>query len=1485
MKGKVLKTVLVIFMIFTLALVDFAKVGLAFVTYAASSDNSDIEFDVYFKSENGEQVYNLDEPINKSDLKLFIKIRVKNNGYFNGKIVLKDSNFDFKDTILSELINNIEGNTINLNQINSNKDAELEVEITPKGGENIDLSLLDMESKISLSGTYKNGNGEDINVDLEKAVKLTLIPPFSQEEKWVNVESELITNKVYEKDGQQKRVIQVLIKSNILNDSYPIKETNIELSVPGDPESVNVQSKGTYSTNGKAEKDFGDDNWEYVENEKKVKIHISNEEIDGKINWKKNASDNLIVTYIYDAEKELTESNIEIKDNIVLYDNSTNQEISINQELDEEKDGIVNAEIVNGESSIYKGKIYSKEDREYNTTDVINVNTKEFSNSIELTEGNTIFVGENIELDAKIKYIYTKFNKEQIERVLGANGYIVISDINGKEITRVDKDTEANEQGEIIINYYNTELTQLIFKVVTPDNQGKIEIINGKKIIQNNISKEDLRLVTQMNQNIILKTETKTEQLISKIDLKNTTSKASIQMSTDSLSATSDGQNVDIKVVLYNNSEENELFKNPVIEIELPQEFEKVEFKRLRKLYDEELKIKNVTTEEKKIRIELEGEQTKYKTNEISNTTLIINADIFVNKEVETSLVDMKMRYYNENDNSTNETSKQVQIIKPIITQSVQNSSDAVKNAEKAVNMPIQTQNLNLDVKFGASVGGEELNNGSEVKQGEVIRYTVELTNNGSNATGAIEVSSVVPEGTVWVEPDPGEMGSEHTGAIYYEEDPNIKNIPADLKLRDPNEVREFDSGIFDIETIEPGQTQTVVFEVRVKSDTAENTNISNKISIKTVDGTTDSEEITNVVKNGKIRVSFKSVMEKSIGRYSNGNPIGYLVIVENLTQEELKNIHIDAILPEYTEISSMRNPTEEEEIDSIDFETLGPGETTSAFIYLQYKDLNEGSKQLGTYIKATINGEQETYRSNIIVETVRSLNVQMEVTATKQGENIKSGDEVEYKVKIINNTSETFTEIPFEIKIPEEMYIYYVQYNGNVEEKELENFGSYYIEMEPNSTTEIIIRAIVDNAAEEKTVTGTSTFILTIPSRITLINSDVQHIITVVPDKSEEPLEPDDPDNPDNPDPDNPDPDNPDNPDDPDNPNPDNPNPDDPNPDDSGEEQKTFSISGFAFEDKDENGLFNRTTENLINGISVILLDTENNVIASTVTEQNGQYTFNDIKEGNYIVAFAYNNEKYKLTQYKATDDSENTSKVISKELTINGETRTYSVTDVIDLNGEDANYINIGLVQLKTFDLELKKYVSKIQIENSTGVKVYQFNNTNLAKVEIRANQLANSKITIEYQIVVNNVGETPGYVNSIIDYLPENYIFESTINKGWTNIDGELHYAGDANTIINPGSSMIAILTLSKVLNENDVGIVNNTAEIEESSNSLGLPDINSTPGNKAQGENDMSSADVIISIGTGKVILYISLIIAVLGILIVGIYFINKKVLKR
>ena len=82
----------------------------------------------------------------------------------------------------------------------------------------------------------------------------------------------------------------------------------------------------------------------------------------------------------------------------------------------------------------------------------------------------------------------------------------------------------------------------------------------------------------------------------------------------------------------------------------------------------------------------------------------------------------------------------------------------------------------------------------------------------------------------------------------------------------------------------------------------------------------------------------------------------------------------------------------------------------------------------------------------------------------------------------------------------------------------------------------------------------------------------------------------------------------------------------------------------------------------------------------------------------------------------------------------------------------------------------------------------------------------------------------------------------------------------------------------------MTENNLGLYNNTAEIYEAYNDQGLTDYDSTPGNKVNGEDDISSADVLITLKTGEVIaISVITIIAIAGIC-VGAYFINKKVIK-
>ena len=80
----------------------------------------------------------------------------------------------------------------------------------------------------------------------------------------------------------------------------------------------------------------------------------------------------------------------------------------------------------------------------------------------------------------------------------------------------------------------------------------------------------------------------------------------------------------------------------------------------------------------------------------------------------------------------------------------------------------------------------------------------------------------------------------------------------------------------------------------------------------------------------------------------------------------------------------------------------------------------------------------------------------------------------------------------------------------------------------------------------------------------------------------------------------------------------------------------------------------------------------------------------------------------------------------------------------------------------------------------------------------------------------------------------------------------------------------------------MNEENLGLVNNRAEIVEAYNDLGLSDINSTPGNQDKNENDYSSADIILSIKTGKAV-YVSIGLIIATIVASGI--IAAVIVKR
>lgn len=76
---------------------------------------------------------------------------------------------------------------------------------------------------------------------------------------------------------------------------------------------------------------------------------------------------------------------------------------------------------------------------------------------------------------------------------------------------------------------------------------------------------------------------------------------------------------------------------------------------------------------------------------------------------------------------------------------------------------------------------------------------------------------------------------------------------------------------------------------------------------------------------------------------------------------------------------------------------------------------------------------------------------------------------------------------------------------------------------------------------------------------------------------------------------------------------------------------------------------------------------------------------------------------------------------------------------------------------------------------------------------------------------------------------------------------------------------------------------MGVMNNIAEISQDYNEYGVPDIDSTPDNQKQGEDDIDDAPVMLSISTGQVRIYFTLGFMLLITIASGIVLIKKFVL--
>lgn len=333
----------------------------------------------------------------------------------------------------------------------------------------------------------------------------------------------------------------------------------------------------------------------------------------------------------------------------------------------------------------------------------------------------------------------------------------------------------------------------------------------------------------------------------------------------------------------------------------------------------------------------------------------------------------------------------------------------------------------------------------------------------------------------------------------------------------------------------------------------------------------------------------------------------------------------------------------------------------------------------------------------------------------------------------------------------------------------------------------------------------------------------------------------------------------------------------------------KTYKISGTAWLDSNENGMRD-ADESVMPGVSAKLVNSQTGLITKAVTtDSTGAYTFSGVESGNYLVIFDYDTVKYTVTAYRkdGVGDHVNSDAVTTK-LEQDGKMRNGAITDVISVANGSISGIDIGFVLADTFDLSLDKTITKLTVQSVKGTTTDTYDNVNLAKTEIAAKYVSGATVYVEYEMKVTNKGDVAGYAKKIVDYLPEGMTFNSSLeaNASWyTGTDGNIYSTALAERELAPGESATIKLVLTKQMTEENVGIVNNLAEIYDDYNIYGISDTNSVPGNKAQRENDLGTADVVISVKTGEVFIHISVIITSMLLGSIMVFIVYTKIAFR
>ena len=750
-------------------------------------------------------------------------------------------------------------------------------------------------------------------------------------------------------------------------------------------------------------------------------------------------------------------------------------------------------------------------------------------------------------------------------------------------------------------------------------------------------------------------------------------------------------------------------------------------------------------------------------------------------------------------------------------------------------------ENNNLKVSTLVTAGEQAVGENEAVYAGQILRYTVTIENEGKTAVKNLRFNSQIENAAYYELQDTGivytidEKGQEKTGTQYM--------------IAEANDTTRNSSPF----VLNAGEKKTFEYQV-VVNDNA--TSVKSKVAFLNADTKTTvvSKETTNEVKQAKLKTELRYSYNEESPIYSNSQTSINLRLISY--GKDLQNIKSVVTLPEELDLDEYQTygvdaniTVEENEAGNIvcSIDKMNANSEVNIVFLCNTKSIDKSLDATKIKISSVTTVEGENYSSNTLIKEMKQSESGVTMNITKNfgdGELFTANKDLEYAITLKNNGTLNLEDVGVIVGLDDGLTVKKLSINGK-EQTITDNTGiDTSIALGAGQQAEVKAVLALDMDAAEKNDLEVATSVYTGYTE-NLANTSVVKINKyqdmTANDESAQ----------------------------------------------VNADQGMNKISGTAWLDANKDGKRD-DGEAVQKGIKVTLINADNGDIVkdgdkemTATTDNNGNYEFNNVANGTYIVMFEVDTNKYTLTTYQKNGVSESlNSDAIMTDITVNGEVKRAGVTDNLEIKDNAMTHIDIGLVEGATFDLSLNKQIASITIVNEQGTQTKEYKNKNIAKVDLVAKYMNNTNVIITYKFIVKNEGEVTGYVNKLVDNLPSGLEFNSELNKDWyKGSDGKLYNTSLSENAIEPGKTSEVELVLTKRTTENSTGTFTNSAELQEISNIEAIEE-------KANAkENNKSSADVVISIKTGSAIMYIGITLGSIALIAAGAYMIKNKVLNK